>query len=73
MKQKLTKSIDSNLIPKAEQYAQSRGLSLDYLVEAYFKEIVSEIPASFSSRWRGRFVAADRQDPRFDTLARKCL
>ena len=73
MKRRLTINIDSELVPKAERYARSRGLSLDSLVEACLKGIASEDSASFSSRWRGRFVAAEGQDPRFDSLARKYL
>ena len=73
MKQQLTITIDSELVSKAEEYARSRGLSLESLVEAYLKETVSETRDSFASRWRGQFAAADRQAPLFDVLARKYL
>ena len=74
MKQKLTITVDSELLPIAKRYARSRGVSLSSLVEQSLREIAGEYSTTFSSRWRGRFQAADRQDdPRYDRLAEKYL
>ena len=74
MKQKLTITVDSELLPIAKRYARSRGVSLSSLVEQSLREMAGEYLTTFSSRWRGRFQAADRQDdPRYDRLAEKYL
>jgi hypothetical protein len=74
MKQKLTITVDSELLPIAKRYARSRGVSLSSLVERSLREMAGEYSTTFSSRWRGRFQAADRQDdPRYDRLAEKYL
>ena len=74
MKQKLTITIDSGLLPVAKRYARSRGVSLSSLVEQSLREMAGDAEASFSSRWRGKFRAAERKgDPRYDALAQKYL
>ncbi len=73
MKQKLTITVDSELLPIAKRYARSRGVSLSFLVEQSLREIAGDDTPSFSGRWRGRFRAAERDDPRYDALARKYL
>lgn len=74
MKQKLTITVDAELLPLAKRYARSRGVSLSALVERYLKEMAGEGAPSFSSRWRGKFRAAEREDnPRYDALAKKYL
>ena len=73
MKQKLTITIDSELVPLAKRYARSKGVSLSSLIEQSLREVAGGHPPSFASRWRGRFQAADRDDPRYDELARKYL
>ena len=73
MKRKLTITVDGDLLPRAKQYARSRGVSLSSLVEASLREIAADDTPSFASRWRGRFEASSRDDSRDDGLARKYL
>ena len=74
MKQKLTITVDAEVLPVAKRYARSRGVSLSSLVEQSLREMTSEETPSFSSRWRGKFRAAGREDdPRYEALAKKYL
>ena len=74
MKQKLTITVDAELIPTAKRYARSRGVSLSSLVEQSLREMTKGEAPSFSSRWRGKFRVARREnDPRYDALAKKYL
>ena len=71
MKQKLTITVDAELLPIAKRYARSRGVSLSSLIEQSLRE--GQYAPSFSARWRGKFRAAKRNDPRYDALAKKYL
>lgn len=73
MKQKLTITVDAKLLPLAKRHARSRGVSLSSLVEQSLRQIAGDDAPSFSGRWRGRFRPAERNDPRYDALARKYL
>ena len=73
MKQKLTITVDAELLPIAKRYARSRGVSLSSLVEQSLREMAGESTQSFASRWRGKFRAAERDAPRYDALAKKYL
>ena len=73
MKQKLTITVDAELIPLAKRYARSRGVSLSNLVEESLREVTMEAKSSFSSRWRGQFRPAERDEARYEALARKYL
>ena len=74
MKQKLTITVDAELLPAAKRYARSRGVSLSSLIEQSLREMAGEDAPSFSSRWRGKFQAAERDDdPRYAALAKKYL
>ena len=74
MKQKLTITIDAELLPAAKRYARSRGVSLSSLIEQSLREMAGEDSPSFSARWRGRLQAAEREDdPRYAALAKKYL
>lgn len=73
MKRKLTITVDGELLPRAKQYARSRGVSLSSLIEASLREIAVEDTPSFGSRWKGRFETARRGDARYEELARKYL
>ena len=73
MKKKLTITVDAEVLPRAKRYARSRGVSLSSFIEQSLRELIGEDVPSFASRWRGRFEAADRDDPRYDALARKYL
>ena len=73
MKQKLTVTVDPEVVAAAKRYARSRGLSLSALIERRLREEVTVGEPSFASRWRGRFRPADRDEPRYEALARKYL
>lgn len=73
MKQKLTITVDSALIPAAKRYARSQGVSLSYLVERSLRDLTKEATPSFSSRWRGKFRTSERNEPRYEALKRKYL
>jgi post-segregation antitoxin (ccd killing protein) len=73
MKQKLTITVDGELVPKAKRYARSQGVSLSALIETELRSLVSGEAQSFASRWRGGFVPAEREDPRYEALAKKYL
>ena len=73
MKKKLTITVDSDVLPVAKRYARSRGVSLSSLIEQSLREVTAEYTTSFTSRWRGQFQAAERDDPRYDALAKKYL
>ena len=60
MKQKLTVTVDAELIPVAKRHARSRGVSLSSLIEQSLREITGEDGPTFSSRWRGKFQAAEK-------------
>lgn len=73
MKTKLTVTIDTELLPRAKQYARARGVSLSQLIETALREMSAEESPSFSQRWRGKFRPANRDDERYKRLARKYL
>ena len=73
MKQKLTITMDAELIPIAKRFAKSRGVSLSSLIEQSLREVAHEQGSTFSSRWRGKFHAAKREDARYNALAKKYL
>ena len=73
MKQKLTITVDADLVPKAKRYARSRGVSLSALIEESLRGVAGADAPSFAVRWRGQFRPAERDDPRYDALAKKYL
>ena len=73
MKQKLTITVDAELLPIAKRYARPRGVPLSSLIEQSHREVAGEQAPSFVSRCRGRFRAAERDDPRYDSPAKKYL
>ena len=74
MKQKLTITVDAELLPAAKRYARARGVSLSSLIEQSLREMAGGNSPSFSERWRGKFQAAERSDdPRYAALAKKYL
>jgi len=48
-------------------------VSLSSLIEDSLREMSSDESPSFSARWRGRFEAADTDDPLYRALAQKYL
>ena len=73
-KLKLTITVDADLLPLAKRYARFRGVSLSSLIEQALREMAGEDTPSFSSRWRGKFRAAEREDdPRYDALSGRYL
>ena len=73
MKQKLTITVDAELLPLAKRCARSRDVSLSALIEQALREVAGADGPSFAARWRGTFRAAERDDPRYDALAKKYL
>ncbi len=73
MKTKLTVTIDERLLPRAKQYARSRGLSLSRLIENALRDMGADEAGSFSHRWRGKFSLAGRDDERYRALTKKYL
>lgn len=73
MKQKLTVTVDAELIPVAKRHARTRGMSLSSMIEQSLREAIGESTPSFASKWRGSFRPAERDDPRYAALARKYL
>ena len=73
MKRKLTISLDDALVARAERHARSRRLSLSTLIESVLRDSLAADAPSVADRWRGRFRPAQRNDPRYEALARKYL
>ena len=73
MKQKVTLTIDEDLLPQAKQYARMQGVSLSRLIENTLRELKVDQQDSFTSRWRGKFQAAQDGDARFNALKNKYL
>lgn len=71
MKAKLTVTIDEEIIPRAKEYARGQGLSLSQLIENSLRELSVGERTTFARRWRGRFVAAERDDDRYRALAKR--
>lgn len=71
MKAKLTVTIDEEVVPRAKEYARARGISLSQLIENSLRELSSGERTSFAQRWRGKFVAAERDDERYRALAKR--
>ena len=72
MKQKLTITVDAELLSAAKRHARARGVSLSSLVEQSLGEMVREDEPTFASRWRGKFRAAGcEDDARYGALAKK--
>ncbi len=74
MKQKLTVTVESDLIPVAKRYARSKGVSLSALIEQSLREATDQDKLPFGTRWRGKFQPAERTgDPLYEALAKKYL
>lgn len=72
MKQKLTITVDGELIPLAKRYARSRGVSLSALIEQSLREATGGDDLPFGTKWRGKFKLAERTgDPRYEYLVKK--
>ena len=74
MKQKLTITVDAELLSLAKIYAQGKGLSLSSLFEQALREMDMQQPPTFAEKWRGKFQPAEREnDSRYDALRNKYL
>ena len=73
MKQKVTISVDAELLSAAKESARTRGVSLSSYIERSLKEVVAVESPSFTSRWRGQFQPTERSNPRYDALSKKYL
>jgi len=71
MKTKLTLSIDEELVPLAKTAARRQGRSLSDLVEEALREISVPPSKSVVDEWQGAFEPADRNDERYEYLAKK--
>ena len=72
MKTKLTITVDEDLVPRAKRYARRRGVSLSSLIESALREMADDQDVqSFSERWRGSMVLAERDDERYKALLEK--
>jgi len=73
MKRKLTITVNDALLDEAERLARSRGMSLSALIETSLRETLADEATSFAARWCGAFRPAERDDRRYQALARKYL
>ncbi|MDE2903353.1 MAG: DUF6364 family protein [Chloroflexota bacterium] len=73
MKRQLTIDLDEALALEAKRLARSRGLSLSSLIETSLRDTLANDAPTVAERWRGKFRAAERDDPRYEALARKYL
>ena len=73
MKQKLTITVDAELVPAAKRYARSRGMSLSAVIEQSLREVAGEETLTFSQKWRGKFKSVEGDDPRMEALVKKYL
>ncbi len=71
MKAKLTLTIEEELIPQAKEAARAQGLSLSQLVENALRDVSSRQKPTFSQKWRGKFVWAERDDERYRALVER--
>ena len=72
MKQKLTITVDAELVPAAKRYARSQGMSLSAVIERSLREVAGEQTESFAKKWRGKFKLAERHgDPLYEALVKK--
>ena len=73
MKQKLTITVDSELVPVAKRYARSKGVSLSGLIEQTLRDAtVEREDVPFGTKWRGKFKLAEKTgDPRYEYLVKK--
>ena len=56
-----------------EQAAKLPQPQQDTFARFLLAELAGDQPPSFTARWRGQFQAARRDDPRYESLARKYL
>ena len=73
MKEKLNLTIDSDLIPKSKEFARANGLSLSQLVEELLRQATIEHSTTFASKWRGKFRAEKKDEPRYSVLEKRYL
>ena len=72
MKQKLTITVDSELVPMAKRYAKSKGVSLSALIEQALRNAAESDEVPFGTKWRGKFKLAEKTgDPRYEYLVKK--
>jgi hypothetical protein len=73
MKNKLTVTVEKDLIPKAKAYAKLHGISLSEIIEETFKKLSARKGVSFSDKWRGKFTVTRKNECRFKKLSEKYL
>jgi hypothetical protein len=75
-KQRITLTLDRDLIARAKRLAHQRGIRFSDLVESSLQELLASKPrrvGSFVERWAGRFSVRedDGSDPRLAALKAK--
>jgi len=73
MKLKMNLTIDKELVPQSKKYAKKHGISVSQLVEELLRETIRNDKPSFSTRWRGKFKTAEKDDVRFTKLKERYL
>ena len=73
LKDKLTLTIDRDLIPAAKRHARSVGVSLSFLVEESLRKMIGDQRETFATRWRGSLKIVEQDEPRFQALKQKYL
>lgn len=77
MKQRLTVTVDTEVVPVAKRYARARGASLSSLVEQALRELTAEEAGApsfveqWAGAWEGKLRPPEGDDPRYEYLARK--
>ncbi len=71
MKEKITLSIDKEIVPLVKQLARKLGQSVSELVESLLKEHIQQEEPSFSQKWLGKFTVEMKQEKRFEKLSKR--
>lgn len=73
MKTKLTLTIDKELVPRFKKYARRKGISVSKLVENSLRELTIDDSKPFTVKWKGKFKARKRTEPRYKKLEKRYL
>ena len=73
LKDRLTLTIDRDVILAAQGHARSVGVPLSSLVEGLLRAMIGNKQATFAARWRGSLKVVERDEPRFQALKHKYL
>ena len=73
LKDKLTLTIDRDVILAAQQHARSVGVPLSSPVEEWLWVMVANEPETFAARWRGSLKIVECGASRFQAIKQKYL